>query len=319
MERRAFLALLTAACLPVLGLQACGGNGAPLTLGIHYWPGYEPLLLAHHFNWLPAQVRFEQNRNASQSIDSLKAGKIDGACLTLDEALTLRAEGVPLTIVLALDISAGADKVLVRQDIRALSDLKGKRIAYEHGALGSLMYYELLRAAGLEKNDLATVKLSPDMQFLAWEQGEVDAVITYPPYSTRIENAGGKVIFDSRQTQTKIMDVLAIRNDRLSAKSSLVKMLVASHLRAIDYMRLNSEDAMRRIAASRNISYEDTVQDFGGISLPGLDANRKMLASGSGINKDAAKLAAIMVDAGILSRPDNLVDLADDGYLPESL
>lgn len=319
MERRAFLALLTAACLPAFVFQGCGNNGAPLTLGVHSWPGYEPLLLARHFNWLPAQIRLQENLNASQSINSLKAGTIDGACLTLDEVLKLRAEGVPMTIVLVLDISAGADKVIVRQDIRTLSDLKGKRIAFEYAALGALMFYELIQAAGLKKNDVTTIELSPDMQLLAWERGEIDAAITYPPSSTRIENMGGKAIFDSRQTQTRIMDVLAIRSDRLSEKRATVKSLMAGHLRAIDHLRQNSEDAMRRIAAWRHLSYEATMRSFSSITLPGLDANRKMLAPGNGIAGDAAKLAAVLVNAGILPRQDNLIDLTDAGYLPENL
>jgi NitT/TauT family transport system substrate-binding protein len=42
--------------------------------------------------------------------------------------MTARADGLDLRVVLVLDVSAGADAVMVKPHVRGLSDLAGKRI-----------------------------------------------------------------------------------------------------------------------------------------------------------------------------------------------
>jgi NitT/TauT family transport system substrate-binding protein len=53
----------------------------------------------------------------SDSLQALAAGTVDGAGLTLDEAIGARAAGLDMKIVLVFDISTGADVLLARPEI----------------------------------------------------------------------------------------------------------------------------------------------------------------------------------------------------------
>ncbi len=149
MNRRQLIQALLALLGPSLGLSGCA-RATPVTVGIHPWPGYEPLLLARDFGWLGEAVVLQEGSNAGESIAGLKDGKLNAACLTLDEVLSVRASGVPLTVILITNESVGADVVLARPDIRTPAELKGRRIAVEQGALGSLVLQKLLAAGGID-------------------------------------------------------------------------------------------------------------------------------------------------------------------------
>ena len=118
-----------------------------MAVGIHPRPGYEPLLLARAFGWLPDGVRLREGHTAGDSVAALQAGELDAATLTLDEVLAVRASGIALTIVLVFDSSVGADMVMARPSIRALADIAGRRVAVERGAVGEIVLQKLLEAA----------------------------------------------------------------------------------------------------------------------------------------------------------------------------
>ena len=133
-----------------------------MAVGIHPWPGYEPLLLAQAFGWLPEGVRLREGQTAGDSVAALQTGEVDAATLTLDEALSVRASGVALTVVLVFDSSVGADMVMARPSIRALADIAGRRVAVERGAVGEVVLQKLLEAAGLDQAALTVLDVAPD-------------------------------------------------------------------------------------------------------------------------------------------------------------
>ncbi len=69
-------------------------------------------------------------------MDALRVGSLDLAGLTLDEALLLAQEGVPIAVIWVLNTSAGADALLAKPGITTLDALRGKRIGVEQTAVG---------------------------------------------------------------------------------------------------------------------------------------------------------------------------------------
>lgn len=79
MGRRAVLGALAGLTLAPLGLAGCRPLPA-LAVGIHPWPGYEPLYLAEHFGWLPERVALHDSVSAGASLAALP-GRLPGPCL----------------------------------------------------------------------------------------------------------------------------------------------------------------------------------------------------------------------------------------------
>lgn len=315
MKRRRFLQ--TSLVLPwfPLSLSACGRT--PISVGLHPWPGYDSLLLARHFGWLGQEIQLSESSNAGESIAGLQDGRLHAACLTLDEALSVRASGVPLTVLLVMSESVGADAVLARPDIRHPKELKGKRLAVELSAVGALVLQKMLAEAGLSQADLELVDAPPNKHLALWQAGEIDAAITYSPFSSLLKRHGANILFDSRQFPNTIFDVLAVRQDGIAKRGKTLRLLTQAHFRALRHLRLNREDAMRRIAAWHHLSYEEVQVNFAGLRLPDSNENRHLLKAEGQLILAARHLSSLMRESDRLTAPDLLKDLVSNQYLPE--
>jgi NitT/TauT family transport system substrate-binding protein len=315
-KRVRYFAWLGAVAAALGLLFASCSSQKTLAVAVHPWVGYEALYLARDLKWLPETIQLRNDKTLEESLAALKSGEADAACMTLDEMLRARADGIPLSAALVFDVSAGADAVLVRPGIKRLSDLAHKRIGYDRQALGALVFEKLLEAAKLSASDVIQVDLPPAQQLDAWKRHEVDAVITYEPMVTAFLSEGAHSLFDSRQMPDTIIDVLAVRRDR-SGIEPLLQILAEAHFRALEYMRTNEQDALFRTAAREEVSPEEARRMLAGVTLPSLAANRAYLGGANARLLHAAKeLSALMVRRGLLAQEDDLENLLMPGILP---
>lgn len=320
LSRRFFLkTLATIATIPLF--SDCSPTIEPLAITSHVWSGYELMFLAQREGWLlPQSVQLIETLSATESIQALIEGKADGAALTLDEVLRVRAQGVPLTCVLVFDVSAGADMVLSKTDLNDLSELAGKRIGFEPSALGAVMLYKLLQAAQLEKSAIIPVAVNYDQHLTAWKQNQVDAIITFEPIASQLLHQGAYKVFDSRKIPDTIFDVLAVKTDVITRYAANISNVVAAHFRARQYFYRNPQDATYKMAIRMKLSASEVLNSFRGLNLPNEHANKKYLTEQNSTLLMAAKtLSSVMIESGILTQADHLDNLVNARFLPKTL
>lgn len=249
----------------------------PLKVAYHSWPGYMPLCIANNEKLMDQKlVQLVKTFAATDSIDLLKSGEVQGAALTLDEVLRVNTEGLDLVVVLVFDVSAGADKVIVKPHIRSLKDLKGKKIAVEYGALGALILNKILESAGLTESDIEIIQKPVDEYLKIWDK--VDAAIIYPPISDDLIKKGGSEIFSSREMPDMIFDVLAIKRSVLSTYHKQISNLVRGHFKAIRILQNNQYNFFYKTANCMETSVERVKNDFKELVIPNLNLNYAYLS-----------------------------------------
>ncbi|MFP4208369.1 MAG: ABC transporter substrate-binding protein [Wenzhouxiangella sp.] len=308
---------VVAMLLAVAGLASCARD-EPVRIASHVWVGYEPMFLARTLGWLDDErVSLLETVSASESMAALAEGRVDGAALTLDEVLQLRADGLDLVVILVFNVSVGADMILARPPIAALQDLAGRRVGFEHGAVGELMIVEALRQAGLGRADIEPVDLSVDQHLAAYRDGRVDALVTYEPSASLIQDQGAVRIFDSSEIPEYIVDVLAVRRDRLNQQRAALTHLVEQHLRALTHFQRNVQDASYRMAPRLGLPATEVALAYRGLVLPDLDANHRLLHGDEpDLRKAAAALVEFKVEQGLLSKTNDLEQLFSGRFLP---
>jgi NitT/TauT family transport system substrate-binding protein len=318
-SRRDFLAW-SAGLLAMPLLPGCTPPQKSVRISFHVWPGYEPTTLASSLGWLdPKQVEIIASDSATDSLARLKRGEVDGAGLTLDEVLRARENGLPLSIILICDISAGADQLLTKPAYHSLSDIKGCKFGVEEGALGALMLHEILKSAGIRDGDVQIVPLPIDRHVAAWQHGDIDCVVTYEPAASRILGLGGKRLFDSRSIPNLIIDTLAVRTELLDGShDAALRHLVANHLRGLRYLNTNSDDAAYRLTDRFQLPHDQVLAAFRGLILPDLDNNRRLLESAQPVVVQSAnQVAAALLEAGLLRQSPRMDDLVHAEFLPK--
>ena len=287
-----------------------------MTYASHVWPGYEFIFLSRQLGILDtSQVLIKETTSATSSLDLIVSGEVDAAALTLDEVIKANSLGQDLSIVAVFDISAGADMLIGKTNSKDLTNLKGKKIGVETSALGALVLSQVLEKSGLTHQDINVVNLTIDEQEKAWDQGNIDSVITYEPVASKLINKNGFRLFDSREMPEMILDVLVVRSDALD-KTEQIEHLLQSHFSAQKHFEIQRQDALYRMAPRLGVDPEDVPSLFEGLLLPNLDNNKRlMLGNESIIEQRSKKIQKILFDAGLISSNDNLNHIVHSEFI----
>lgn len=293
----------TLATLLILATAGCGQEPAePIRVGTNTWPGYEPLYLARARDDLPeARIRLVEYPSASEVIRALRNGSLEAAALTLDEALSLAGDGIPIKVFLVTDVSHGGDVILARPGITGMQDLAGKRIGVEATALGAYMLTRALQSSGMSTDDVIVRPMEFNAHENAYRRGEVDAVVTFEPVRTRLINAGAVEVFNSRQLPGEIVDVLVARADVFAQRRDGFRALADSWFRALDFLDAQPDEAARIMARRLKITPAEVLASYQGLILPDRQDNLRMLAGDApGLQAALDRLHQVMTDNGLL-------------------
>ena len=300
-------------CCLGLVITGCEQPQTPIRLGTNVWPGYEPLYLAQEIGQLDSRkVRLIGYPSASEVIRAFRNRSLEAASLTLDEALLLLDKGLPIKVILVHDVSHGADVILARPHIEQISALGGRDIAVESSALGA---YVITRA--LEKNNLSVdavrIKhLDVNQHEAAYQAGDVDAVVTFEPFNTRLKELGAQEIFTSREIPGEIIDVLVVHEDIHETRLNDLRHLTRSWFSALDYLEAEPQKAANIMGKRLKISDEDVLASYQGMELPTYDQNIAMLNDGL---TALHKLAAIMSEHKLITNDLELEQLLSSDAL----
>lgn len=276
----------------------------PTKVGVNPWVGYDPLVLARESGLLdPREVQVVELASASESKRALRSGLLDAATLTLDEAIRLADGGLAVQVVAVLDVSHGADTLLVRPGITSLPQLRGQRLAFEDTSLGNLMLDGVLQAADLTHAEVSTFHVEASQHVDVLNSGRADAVITYEPMKSLLLSKGMVPLFDSTDLPGRILDVLVTRADLPVERAAAIVLGWERGRRALQ------EDPVRgaqQLAPGVDLSTDQYLATLEGLRFFPLADSQTLL------NGQPAPLAALAAPAtdtlrrlGLLGAPPN--------------
>lgn len=290
---------------------------APLRIGTNVWIGSEPLYLARDLGALNADaIRLVEYPSASEVLRAFRNSALDGMVISLDEVLALAADGLRPRIVLVADVSHGADVIVARAGLATLRELAGKRIAVESTAVGAYVLSRALALHGMQPSDVEIVHLESNEHVLAFEQGRVDASVTFDPFRSQLLERGAAVVFDSTRIPGEVVDLLVLRDSVLANDAGRVDMLLAGWFKALEHLGRDPRDAARRMGVRQQKSGEQFLETLQGLRFPAREENLRMLAGADAELIGAGRrLVALMRQARLLDAPVEVAPLLAPGAL----
>ncbi len=298
-------------------MLSCSLPESVLRVGTNVWPGYETLYLAREKEFFKYdEVRLIELLSATDVMAAIRNNSIEAAALTLDEAMTLVSEGVDIKVVMVMDISAGADALVVNEEINNLKQLRDKTIGYEQTAVGAVMLDGILKAGDLQVNQINTSHFTVDEHQAAFENGRVDAVITFEPVTSALLARGGKKLFDSSSIPGRIVDVLVIRSDAINGHRQGIAKLINSQFRALKHLQDYPAESARLMAPRLGVTADQVGDLFNGLVLPGRAGNLSMFSGEpSVISQTVTSLNTILLGSGLISERVQAPKLIDSSFI----
>lgn len=250
----------------------------PLRVAVPLWPGAEPWVLARAQGRLrPEEVSLIEINWTSAAMRAVGNRVVDAAILSLDEALLQMQQGHPLRILMVTDVSRGADAVLVREMVKDLPDLKGRKAGFEPRTGAARLFSLALREAGISPGEVGQVVLNATELQDARGQLPADAIVCSEPWQQRLLRLGLRPVYDSSRPGAEVVRVLVAHADAVVDHREELLTLVRAHLEWMPRLAglgRELEPVLRREGVTR----EEFARILSKIEVPDLEQNRRWLA-----------------------------------------
>ncbi|WP_053332387.1 ABC transporter substrate-binding protein [Verrucomicrobium spinosum] len=266
----------------------------PLKVAIGVWPGSETLVYARETGMLPRdEVQLVEMSWSSATKVAFANRVVDAAVVSLDEVLRLLESRNDLKVVMVFGFSRGGDALLARPEIHDLAGLRGRKVGVELNSVGSFVLSTALEKAGLPEGVIEAVSMNLAEMETAYLAGELDAVVTGEPWTTRLEAKGAVELFSSRETDRDVCRVLVVREDVLAERQSDFVRLVAAHFRSRQMLGAGGDPAALAVIKRRmGVSDEDYKKLLANMDMPDAGENRRLLGGGLPTLKSLANSVA---------------------------
>src|ERR1051326_7331209 len=197
--------------LLALAAAGCGSSKKlPLRLGVNFWATTEFIFLAQsqgYFDQEGIPVELVEYSSLNDLRRGFERGQVDAMACSLVEVLMARENTSRRPqLVQIVDFSNGADFIVAKPGIASVAALKGRRVGAETGSMGILVLGRALEQAGLSLDDVSVISKDQSNMERTYLSGEVDAAVTYPPFSVGLNGEKGHIIFDSTHIPGEVVD-----------------------------------------------------------------------------------------------------------------
>ena len=295
-------------------------EGGKVRMATGAWLGYAPLFIAQRKRLFQREgldaVQLRVFRSSAPIGGSLFTGQVDVATLSSHTALRLAAQGAPITIVMQLDASRGAETLVVSKGINSLADLKGKRIAYEELTRSDLFLRTALAAEGLSISDVNVVPQVASDADGARRAGRVDAAVTSEPYSSAAlqQDATAKVLLDDSTRAGLLSDCLVVRSDFLAKNPGKIAALIRAWQGGLSALEDDPVGARRVVEETLGRSIDPAA--YSRVHILGIAENASFLASR--YTSELSVIEKASLAAGIVDGPVDEQALVDDRFVKEA-
>ncbi len=297
------------------------GVGA-VRLGFSAWPGWFPWQVAQDegiFKRHNVQVDLKWFDGYLESISTLTAGQIDANSQTLGDTVSSVSGGADQVVVLVNDNSTGNDKVIVRQEINTVADLKGKKVAAEEGTVDHFLLLLGLKKARLSPQDIQFVPLETGKAAAAFVGGQVDAVAVFAPFTTQaLKRPGSKELFSSKNFPGAISDHLVFTRKFVNEHPEQVQALVDSWFATLEYMKANRDKSYKTMAKRAGVTVNEYKDYADGTRLFTLEENLKAFQPGrdmTSLEFAAQEMSKFLKDVGLTKTKADVSRLFDDRFI----
>ena len=169
----------------------------------------------------------------------------------------------------------------------------------ESSALGAYVITRALQKHDLDVEAVQIKHLDVNQHEAAYRAGEVDAVVTFEPFNTRLKELGAREIFTSKEIPGEIVDVLVVHEDIYKSRLDDLRHLTRSWFAALEYLEAEPEHAAAIMGRRLKMNNEEVLASYQGMELPTEEQNISMLDDGHALLR---KLAEIMSEHELVSR-----------------
>ncbi len=288
-----------------------------VNIGISGWTGFAPLTLAKEagiFKKNGVDVTIKKIPAKDRHL-AIASGDVQCAATTVETYIAWNANGVPITQLVQLDKSYGADGLAVRNNVAKIADLKGKTVGVD--APGTSPYFGLawmLKKNGLSIKDVTVATMSPQASAQAFVSGQTDAAFTYEPYLSTVRDKpeSGKIIATTLE-YPMVMDTFGCTPKFIKENPKAVQAMVDSYFEAVEMIKTQPAKSYEIMGADVKQTGEQFAKSASFLRWQDKAANQKFFAGE--IQAFSKEAAALLLEVGSIRAIPDINTFIDASYI----
>lgn len=245
-----------------------GSAGAGVVVAVTPWPGSAALYVARekgYFEDEGIEVTFEPYVSGHLGLDAALAGKVDLTTAGDTPVAHAVVRGRPVAVLATICEINRAVLVVARKDrgISSLRDLRGRRVGVVEGTTADFFLHILLSTSYVKPEEVRIVGLETEAVVDALLRGEVDAVSTWSPHTTRAMKGLGDrgVAFDDPAIY-KMTWNLASSTAYAEAHPERIRRVLRAVVRANAFIREHPEEALDLVSGRIGAARSELVREW---------------------------------------------------------
>ncbi|MCD8020424.1 MAG: aliphatic sulfonate ABC transporter substrate-binding protein [Clostridiales bacterium] len=241
----------------------------PYPLYSSIWVAYELGYLDEELSAVGVEYTWTEFQSGPLVNEAVAAGEADLGYMADLPAIIAKSSGQEIEIVSNVAYGEKGLAVLVTpdSDITSVADLEGKKIAYATGSYAQHLLALLLDQEGLSLDDVESINLGAGDQPAALTSGEVDAIVIWEQYISKMTTEGTAVVLaDGTGIKRGNMVTYAVA-DYAEEHPEAIEAYIRALDRAGEYIESNPTEAAEAIADDFGIDAELMETIFGSFTF----------------------------------------------------
>ncbi len=205
-------------------------------------------------------VSFNSGRDVNTAMAS---GGIDVGLIGSVGVAVGIAQKLPYQPYFIHSVIGEAEALVVKKDIKNISDIRGRKIAVPFGSTSHFTFLSLLKLEKIGEKELTILDLQPQDMVAAWQRGDIDGGYIWYPNLPKMVESGGKILVTSADMAEKgvvTADLGVVRKEFADKYPNAMKKYVEVLDEAVNLYRKNPEEASKQISKEMGISPEKSLE-----------------------------------------------------------
>lgn len=201
------------------------------------------------------EVEWKEFQAGPALVEALNAGGIDVGRTGNSPPIFAQAADAPFVTLAAGKPKFQGSGVLVPKDspIQSLADLKDKTISFAKGSSSHYLLVKALKEAGLSYTDITPAFLSPGDARVAFEQGNIDAMVVWDPFTASTEiNSNGNLLVNGEGLSTD-RDFFLATNEFAGEHQDIANIIIDEVAKSSVWANNNHDELATMLAPILNI------------------------------------------------------------------
>jgi NitT/TauT family transport system substrate-binding protein len=300
--KSAFLSLFAIALSLTFLTNACnlGQNQAvkPLRVGITSWAGFDIALYAQPsgiFKQRGLEVEFVRFENQQDSSRAVMRGALDAAFASFWDVMQVDPGNGKPVVLMTTNISAGADGIVAKPEIKSVADLRGKKVGAKLGTVNHLILLEALKAHQIKPSEVQILDYSNDVAAQKIEAGEIDAAVLWEPMLGEIaKKIKGNAIYTTKQVDSLVIDILMSSDSIVKAKKAQLKQFMLAWFDVMHAVETQPTKVFDTVGKKLGQSGASFARDYAGLKPGDITLNQRMFAADGRLNSAKAEIVQLL-------------------------